>query len=204
VYIPTANRIEDPARIRAFMSEHGFAAVVSQDQGSPWASHLPLLLDESPNGDRLLGHMALANEQWRHFASGSEVLCIFLGPHSYISPSWYRAKIAVPTWNYAAVHAYGIPSVETDPAFVKRVLDETVAKYESVRDAPWKMDFPEETVSAYLKAIVAFSVRVTRIEAKFKLGQNRSEEDRSSMLSALETSSEPESVALARFTRLQG
>jgi transcriptional regulator len=204
VYIPPANRLEDQGRIRSFIHAHGFATVVSQADGSPWASHLPLLLDESPGGDLLRSHMARANEQWRHFASGSEVLCIFLGPHSYISPSWYEAKVAVPTWNYAAVHVYGVPRVETDEAFVRKVLDDTVTKYESKREVPWRMDFPEETVAGYLKAIVAFSVRVTRVEAKFKLGQNRSREDQASMLAALEESADPESNALARFIRLQG
>jgi transcriptional regulator len=204
VYIPAANRLEDPERIRAFIHSHGFATVISQAAGSPWASHLPLLLDESPGGDRLRCHMARANEQWRHFASGEEILCIFHGPHAYISPSWYEAEIAVPTWNYAVVHLYGIPRVETDPAFMRKVLDDTASKYESRMPAPWRMDFPEETVDAYMKAIVAFSVTITRIEAKFKLGQNRSAEDRAGMLAALEGSADSESRALAEFIRLQG
>jgi transcriptional regulator len=203
VYIPAANRVEDPGRIRAFIHSHGFATIISQTAGLPWASHLPLLLDESPEGDRLRCHMARANDQWRHFASGDEVLCIFQGPHAYISPSWYEAEIAVPTWNYAVVHVYGIPQVETDPAFVRKVLDDTVSKYESGMAVPWRMDFPEETVAAYMKAIVAFSVRITRIEPKFKLGQNRSPEDQAGMLSALEKSADPESRALAQFIRHQ-
>jgi transcriptional regulator len=204
VYIPAANRLEDPERVRAFIHAHGFATIVSQAEGSPWASHLPLLLDESPGGDRLRCHMARANEQWRHFASGGEILCIFHGPHAYISPSWYEAKIAVPTWNYAVVHVYGIPQVEADPAFMRKVLDDTVSKYEASMPMPWRMDFPEDAVAAYMKAIVAFSVRITRVEAKFKLGQNRSPEDQAGMLSALEKSDYPESRALAEFIRLQG
>jgi transcriptional regulator len=204
VYIPAANRLEDPERIRAFIRSYGFATLITQAAGSPWASHLPLLLDASSDGDRLRCHMARANEQWRHFASGEEILCIFHGPHAYISPSWYEAKIAVPTWNYAVVHVHGIPQVETDPAFMRKVLDDTVTQYESGMQVPWRMDFPEDTVAAYMKAIVAFSVRITRVEAKFKLGQNRSAEDRAGMLSALEKSAYPESRSLAEFIRLQG
>jgi transcriptional regulator len=204
VYIPAANRVEDPGRIRAFIHAHGFATLVSQGSGAPFGSHLPLLLDEREGGDRLRGHMARANEQWRHFASGQEVLCIFSGPHAYISPSWYEARIAVPTWNYAAVHVYGTPQVETDAGFVRNVLDDTVSKYESRMEFPWKMDFPEDSLAAYLKAIVSFSIQVTRVEAKFKLGQNRSAEDQAGMLSALEKSPDPESRALAAFIRLQG
>jgi transcriptional regulator len=162
-----------------------------------------VLLEESPQGDRLLGHMARANEQWGHLASGAEVLCIFQGPHSYISPSWYVAKLAVPTWNYAAVHVYGTPRIEDDPVLLRRILDETTSTYESGMPAPWRMDFPADTLAAYVKAIVGFSVRVTRIEAKFKLGQNRSQEDQAGMLAGLEKSGDPGSEALAAFIRAQ-
>lgn len=203
MYIPAANRVEDPERIRSFIHAHGFATLVSQAGESPWASHLPLLFDEAPDGDRLRSHMARANEQWRHFASGREVLCIFHGPHAYISPSWYQTKIAVPTWNYAAVHAYGVPRLEDDPAFIRRVLDDTTSKYESRMEVPWKVDFPEEALAAFMKAIVAFSVRITRVEAKFKLGQNRPPEDRAGTLAALEASADSESRELAKFIRLQ-
>jgi transcriptional regulator len=203
MYIPPANRVEDPARARAFIHAHGFATLVSRDGNAPWASHLPVLLEESPQGDRLLGHMARANEQWKHLASGAEVLCIFHGPHSYVSPSWYAAKLAVPTWNYAAVHVYGTPRIEGDAAFLRRILDDTTSKYESRMPVPWKMDFPADTLAAYMKAIVGFSIQVTRIEAKFKLGQNRSKEDQAGMLAGLENSGNDESEALARFIRGQ-
>jgi transcriptional regulator len=195
--------VEDPARIRAFIHAHGFATVISQTAESAWGSHIPMLLDESAGGDRLRSHMARANDQWRHFAPGRELLCIFHGPHAYVSPSWYVAKLAVPTWNYAAVHVYGIAQIETDPAFARGVVDDTTSKYEAQMPMPWRMDFPEATLSAYMKAIVVFSVRVTRIEAKFKLGQNRSPEDQAGMLSALEGSADAESRALADFIKEQ-
>jgi|HubBroStandDraft_1064217.scaffolds.fasta_scaffold49570_3 transcriptional regulator len=204
MYIPAANRVEDPAKVRAFIHAHGFATLVSRAGDSDWASHLPVLLEESAQGERLLGHMARANEQWRHLATGGEVLCIFHGPHAYVSPSWYAAKLAVPTWNYAAVHVYGIPRLEEDGAFLRKILDDTTSKYESKREMPWRMEFPEDTLSAYMRAIVGFSVKVTRIEAKFKLGQNRSPEDQAGMLAGLENSGDPEGAALAKFIRKQG
>jgi transcriptional regulator len=204
MYIPAANRVEDPQRIRAFIRAHGFATIVSMRGESPWASHLPMLLDTIPSGDRLRCHMARANEQWQHFESGAEILCIFPGPHAYVSPSWYEAKVAVPTWNYATVHVYGVPQLETDPAFVRQVLDDTTSKYESSMPLPWTINFTEETYAAYAKAIVTFSVRVTRMEAKFKLGQNRSAADQAGMLSGLEGTGDPDSHALARFIREQG
>src|SRR4249920_938587 len=103
MYIPVPNRIEDPAKIRSFIHDHGFASVITHSGVSPYVSHLPVLLDHAPGGDTLRSHMARANEQWRHFASDAEILCVFHGPHAYVSPSWYASKIAVPTWNYATV-----------------------------------------------------------------------------------------------------
>lgn len=202
MYIPPANRIEDLVKVRAFIEANGFATVITTgEDGVPFASHLPVLLDVTPDGEVLRSHMARSNEQWRHLASGKEVLCIFHGPHAYISPSWYVSKIAVPTWNYAVVHAYGVPTVENDPAFMRAVLDDTTAKYEAGMPAPWTLNLPEPTVAGLMNAVVAFSIRVTRIEAKFKLGQNRSAEDQASMLNALSTAPDSASRELAEFIR---
>ena len=208
MFIPPANVIEDPAQIRAFIHAHGFATVISQGENdAPWASHLPLLLDESADGgsgDSLRGHMARANEQWRHFASNREVLCIFHGPHAYISPSWYvMSPKNVPTWNYAVVHVYGIPQVETDPAFMGQVLSDTTAKYEAHRPNPWQVDLDEPAIAGMMKAVVAFSIRITRLEAKFKLGQNRSAEDQAGLLAGLSNSPDFDSQALAQFIQRQ-
>src|SRR6185312_6375986 len=114
---------------------------------------------------------------WQHWADAPEVLCIFQGPHAYISPSWYMAKVAVPTWNYATVHVTGHARVETDPAVVRRILADTTAKHEAGLPQPWKLELPEDYMERMTKAIVGFSVEITRMEAKFKLGQNRSAED---------------------------
>jgi transcriptional regulator len=204
MYIPPANRVEDLATIRAFMHSHGFATIVAHADGPMQASHVPVLLDESPSGDTLRGHMARANEQWRLFSPDREVLCIFPGPHSYISPSWYEAKVAVPTWNYATVHAYGRPRIETDPAFLVKVLNDTTSKYESKMEVPWEMAvLPEEYVSSMMKAVVAFSIEITRVEGKFKFGQNRSAADQGGMMAALDGSPDPESRMLAEFIRGQ-
>lgn len=203
MYIPAANRIQDQEKIRAFIHTHGFASVITHNGTSPWVSHLPVLLDHAPSGDTLRSHMARANEQWRHFASGQEVLCVFHGPHAYVSPSWYVSKIAVPTWNYATVHVYGKARVEDDASFARKVLDDTTSKYESKMNNPWKMSLPEETISSLMNAIVAFSIQIVRVEAKFKLGQNRPTEDQDSMLAFLEKSADPASRSLASFTKAQ-
>jgi transcriptional regulator len=203
MYIPAPNRISDPARINEFIHAYGFATLVTNGKDGPWASHLPFVLDEAEGGGRLRCHMARANEQWHHFDSHPEVLCIFLGPHAYVSPSWYSAKIAVPTWNYAAVHVYGRARVEDD-AFLRKTVVDTTAKYESAMPTPWKMPIPEEYIVSMMKAIVGFSIQITKVEAKFKLSQNRSREDQLGVLAGLEKSGALESLSLARFTRVQG
>lgn len=204
MYIPQSNRIEDPQKAHDLMEAHGFATLVTQKDGIPWASHLPVLLDRTGSGEvRLRSHMARANEQWTHFESGQEVLCIFHGPHAYISPSWYAAEVAVPTWNYATVHVYGHPTIEECGEALLKIVEDTAAKYESRMPEPWAMNAPEATVKSLLRAIVGFTISITRMETKFKLGQNRSQEDRDGMLKALEDSPEEEARALAKFIRKQ-
>jgi len=204
MYIPSFNRVEDPRTIRAFLHAHGFATLVTQEDGRMQASHLPVLLDESQQGDSLRGHMARANGQWKSLDGVREVLCIFHGPHAYISPSWYEAKVAVPTWNYAAAHVYGVARVETDAAFMLKMLRDTTSKYESGMPSPWGMDLPKDYMESMMRAVVAFSIRITRIEAKFKFGQNRSPEDQAGVLRGLEGSGDPESRRLAGMIRRQG
>jgi transcriptional regulator len=204
VYLPAFNRIEDRAAIRAFLHAYNFATVITHPPGGEaWASHLPLLLIEEEAGDRLVGHMARANEQWRHWAAAPEVLCLFHGPHAYISPRWYQAKVAVPTWNYATVHVHGRARIETDPRFLRKVVEDTTAKHESHLPHPLQLDLPEDYMTKMLQAVVGFSIEITRTEAKFKLGQNRSAADRASMLAALESSAHAGSRELADFIKSQ-
>jgi transcriptional regulator len=202
MYIPAPNRVSDPATINGFIHSHGFATLVTTGTAGPWASHLPFVFDEGEGGGVLRCHMARANEQWRHFESNPEVLCIFLGPHAYISPTWYAAKVAVPTWNYAAVHVYGTAKLEDD-AFLLKTIGDTTVKYESKMPVPWKMDLPKDYLAGMMRAIVGFSIRITKVEAKYKLGQGRSEEDQRGVLAGLEGTGMPESMAMARFTREQ-
>lgn len=167
MYIPDSNRVDNQ---RAFdlIDAYGFATVITTKDGVPWASHLPVLLDRDGAGSGILrSHMARANEQWLHFSPNQEVLCVFQGPHSYISPSWYVSKVAVPTWNYATVHVYGIPSLEPDRDGLRKILDDTTYKYEKGFQSPWVMDLSESTTESLMAAIVGFQISITRIEAKF-------------------------------------
>src|ERR1700749_1163917 len=132
MYIPPAFRLEDKARLAAFLRAHSFATFITQDGAAPFASHLPMLYrpDLGEHGT-LIAHLARANPQWQHFAEDREALVIFHGPHGYISPSWYETSPAVPTWNYAVVHAYGIPWIFEDHDRIAALLRETISLYES-------------------------------------------------------------------------
>ena len=200
MYIPPAFRVEDASKLAAFMQRHSFATLITHDGAAPFASHLPMLFrpDAGRHGT-LVSHMARANPQWEHFASGGEVLAIFHGPHSYISPSWYQTELAVPTWNYAAVHAYGIPTVFSEHERVVSLLRETVSAYEASFEPPWPGDLPEDFRDKLMHGIVAFEIPVTRIEGKFKLGQNRPAADTQGVFDALSRSDDAASLALARM-----
>ena len=205
MYIPAQDRVTDAAKINAFIQANGFATLISHGDKGSWASHLPFVFDEPQNGEGgvLRTHMARANEQWLQVKANPEVICIFLGPHSYISPSWYAAKIAVPTWNYTAVHVYGTAKIEDD-RFLRRTVEDTTRKYEAKMPSPWLMPIPKDYIANMMKAIVGVSIRITRVEAKFKLGARRSAEDQLGVLAGLERSGGSDGAALARFIRAQG
>lgn len=200
MYIPPLNRVEDRQSINAFIHGHGFATLITSAGRKIAASHLPVLFDEDTNV--LRSHMARANEQWKELASGDEVLCIFHGPHAYISPSWYEQQHTVPTWNYAVVHVYGKPALVGEGELKQIVLD-TTAKYESAMPTPWTIPLSEKEIGGMLKAVVGFKIDIVRVEAKFKLGQNRSAEDQEKMLRHLQAAAADESRALGRFIQSQ-
>jgi len=192
--------VEDAGKLAVFIKSHSFATLITHDGSAPFASHLPILFrpESGPHGT-LVSHMARANPQWRHFASGTEALVVFHGPHSYISPSWYETSPAVPTWNYAVVHAYGVPTVFSEHERVISLLRETVAAHEASLEHPWPGDLPDDFRDKLIQGIVAFEIPVTRMEGKFKLGQNRSAADIRGVFEALTCSGGSDGLALARM-----
>ena len=190
----------DRAAIARLVHDHPFATLVTPASPEPWVSHVPLLLVAGcePHG-MLIGHVARANPHWRH-ASGAESIAIFQGPHAYVSPSWYGAPAqAVPTWNFTAVHAHGTLEVLDSPVEARGVLDALVQRFEGGRAAPWSFAMPEKQRDALVGAIVAFRLRIKRLEAKFKLSQNRSREDRGRVIAALKEENHPEATATAQW-----
>ena len=192
MYLPKSFQIEDLAELHGFMRAYNFASLVTQHQGAPFASHLPFLLDagRGPRGT-LLAHMARANPQWRDFDATSESLVIFQGPHAYISPSWYETHPSVPTWNYAVVHAYGVPRIVEDHATLHHMLEVLVDTHEAAFARPWRMDLPHDYLDKMMRAVVGFEIEITRLEGKLKLSQNRSEHDQHHVAEALGQSEHP-------------
>ena len=205
MYIPPSFRIEDTAKLTTFMNAYSFATLVTSDSGVPFATHLPVRpFCEDDACTMLVSHMARANPQWRHFSRDEEVLAIFTGPHAYISPSWYTSEKAVPTWNYAAVHVYGRPVIMDDHERVVFLLAETVDFYERAFDRPWPNILPAAFRDQLIHDIVAFEIQVTRIEGKFKIGQNRSQDDTAGVYNGLSGSPDGNSRALAELMVSEG
>ena len=185
MYVPESFAETDRARLWAFLRKHDFATLITAVGTTPFATHLPILLDERGEQGTLLGHMARANPQWRAFDGTSEALVIFQGPHAYVSPTWYATHPSVPTWNYTAVHAYGTPRLLDDEAAVRDVLRRTTSLYEA--DGQWSLDgLPDAYMRGMMCGIVAFEIPIARLEGKFKLSQNRDAEDRGRVADALD------------------
>jgi transcriptional regulator len=171
--------------------------LVSVADGEPFASHVPFLLDRTSGPDgALVGHLALANPQWRH-AEGQNVLAVFSGPHAYISPTWYEAQEAVPTWNYVAVHVYGKLLLVRDEVALERILQDFVAYYESSLPRPWQFDSGSDYSRKMMKAVAGFRIEISRIEGKWKLNQNRPQEQREKVALMLQTIGDEDSTAIA-------
>lgn len=198
MYIPAHFAATDAATLHDIIRQFSFATLVTAADGAPVATHLPFLLDPDQGGHGvLLGHMARANTQWHAFDGRTEALVVFLGEHGYISPAWYTDHPSVPTWNYAAVHAYGRPRVIEDADRIRQLLERLVVRHESGRDEPWSMELPTDYMEGMVKGIVAFEIPMDRLEGKLKMSQNRSSADQQQVMQALATSSDRNQRALA-------
>lgn len=203
MYVPKHFEERERGRLEQFMRANDFALLVSTVDGSPFATHVPVLLDTS-RGERgfILGHMARGNPQWRTFASQPEVLVVFNGPHCYVSPTWYVTSPNVPTWNYAAVHVYGRATVVEDPIETRDILDRLVVAYEGSGPGAWSMaGLPEDYVRRMVRGVSAFSIEIDRIEGKYKLSQNRVVDDRRAVLQRLVDSADPREAAVGMLMR---
>ncbi len=199
MYIPESFRLDDPDAVAAFVERHDFATLVSQGPQGLLVSHLPVLVRATPAGAVLVGHLARANPHWRAMDGAREAVAIFHGPHGYVSPTWYATAPAVPTWNYAVVHAHGRPQARDEPELVRGVVAELTERYECDRRPRWDpTTVPADFHDGLLRAIVAIEMPVLRWEAKLKLSQNRPAEDRQRVIEALEREGAADLAALMR------
>lgn len=165
MYIPDKFQVTDTGEVFAFLGVNAFGQLVSQHEGRPMVSHLPFLIADDRKS--LQCHVARQNPQWREI-EGQQALATFLGPHDYISPSWYRGA-GVPTWNYQAVHVYGRCRVFHDTGELAALVGALSDIYESGFETPWQPRYPE----SMLKAIVGIELEIDDIQCKYKLSQNR-------------------------------
>jgi transcriptional regulator len=195
VYLPPAFAETRDDVLIAHIERHEFGLLVSQgarqaDNAAPAeliASQIPFLVARRGGNVVLQGHIARANPQAADLDRGGEALAIFPGPHAYISPGWYEAGPAVPTWNYASVHAYGAARVIDDRDWLRAMLDRLSTRHEAREAAAWRMrDLPQAYLESMLRGIVGIEIAVSRLEGKFKLSQNRPAADRPRIIAALE------------------
>jgi transcriptional regulator len=199
MYSPPYNRIEKRAEVVEFMRASAFPILITGAGGVLHASHLPVLIFEKVDQIVIDMHMAKNNPQWNEFFD-DEALVVFSGPHAYVSPRWYEEEERVPTWNYAAVHAYGVPEIISDKEakhasqrrLVERLDPQWLPKFDSLR---------QEYVDMMLDGIVNFSIPVSRLETRWKLSQNRSRREQELIAAALDKSADSTERALAALTR---
>ena len=202
MYVPSHFRVDDPDELRRFMRAHPFATLVTTGpDGAPFATHLPLLVEESGDeaggGLYLRSHLARANPHWNHFLSTeAETLAIFHGPHALVHSNWYASAPNVPTWNYAVVHAYGRARVIEDAETTRGIAYRLVAQH-----TPDMRPIPSEYEARLLAAVVTFEIRVARLEGKAKLSQNKTPADRENVVRELVTSADESDRQTAALMR---
>lgn len=195
MYIPHYYQNENIAEVKAFIKANSFGILIDQVDGKPWGTHIPLELETSTGGEAILvSHLAKANPQAKALADGKEVLCIFNGPHHYISSSWYKEE-EVPTWNYIAVHVYGKLKVLTEEETMAS-MHRLVSKYEQMAKKPIDLNKFSSKTLRQVKGTVGFEIKITDIQAAYKMSQTRSE-DHATIISALEELNTAESKAVA-------
>jgi transcriptional regulator len=200
VYLPSWFAAHDNEAIARLVRDYPFATLITATNAEPQISHLPLLhrADPAPHG-ALIGHVARANPHWKLMA-GRPSVAVFQGPHAYVSPSWYmEPAVMVPTWNYAVVHIHGSIELVEDRDATLATVKELTARFESGRPAPWHLQLEGARLDAMVGAIVAFRMTIARVDAKFKLSQNRGAADRDRVIAGLLEDGYPEAAATAEW-----
>jgi len=201
MYIPRANKEDRIPVLHKLMEEQPFASLITVGSSGLFASHIPMVLEQNGAMGRLKGHLSRANTQWRDYTPSVQALAIFSGPQHYITPTWYPEKQetgkVVPTWNYVVVHAYGHLKLIEDRDWLMAHLQSLVNIHEADSPVPWTVgDAPADYIASQVKGIVGLEMAIERIEGKWKVSQNRSEQDRRGVAKGLAELNTTESLAM--------
>ena len=202
MYNPESFKVSDLPTLHANMERWNFATLITPEpEGELQVTHLPLLLKrDSGRLGTLAGHVAKANPHWKAFSPCRESLAIFHGPHAYVSPSWYHNEVAVPTWNYVAVHAFGTPCILEDAERIERHLRQLIRHHEGTGPDSWRPDkLPREIFESLMKAVVCFEIPIAQIEGKAKLSQNRPHRDVPGVIKGLQATDRTDNHELAEM-----
>jgi transcriptional regulator len=198
VYIPEHFRNEDRATALAFMRANPFVILVSNTEEGPFATHVPVVVRESADQLTIRGHVAKANPHWQYLQNDPACLMIFHGPHAYISPSNYDTREVVPTWNYGAVHIYGNATTYDEPDHLLNMLHDHIPTFDATYEQQWDT-LSEAYRQRMLSHIVGFELAVTKLEAKFKLSQNRTRNEQQHVIDSLSGASDTAVSGTARL-----
>ena len=189
MYIPKLYKQENLSEIKSFIEAHGFASLISRVEGKPWATHIPLVWEEKGGQSVLTGHISRGNTQWKAFDDHELVMAIFMGPHAYVSSSWYDHE-NVPTWNYMAVHVYGNVRI-TEGEELLASLKKLTNKYEQHSQKPVSVEgMSEKFLRNELRGLVGIEITITDIQAVNKLSQNRDAHNKQNIITELEKTSD--------------
>ena len=207
---PSHYKVEDREQLDAGIRQHPLATLVTAGEGGLIANPVPFVLHADEGGNGVLrAHLARPNAQWKAIAAGAETLVIFTGVERYVTPAWYATKQehgkVVPTWNYVTVQVRGPARAIEDPAWLQAQLDSLTRQQEASRAEPWSVaDAPAPFIAAQARGIVGIEVQIASILGKFKLSQNRREDDKLGVLNGLRADPESESQAMAALVKQHG
>ena len=200
MYIHPKNKEEDENEIFNFIQAHPFATLVGTVNNQPWAVHIPLLL--SDDRKMLIGHIAKANPIWKNFETQTSALVIFMGAHAYVSSSWYDHE-NVSTWNYQAVHVYGRIQLQSEESFRKALANLTTHFEKGMKHPRLMENMSDKFIQQEMRAAIGFQLSIDKIEASYKLSQNRDDKNHHNIVTELENLPDENANAIAKAMRSQ-
>jgi transcriptional regulator len=204
MYVPKIFEQTDPEYLIRIIKDYPFATLVTHSSSGLEANHIPFSLNKTDNQDILQGHVSKANPLWKNLNDQSEVLVIFQGPNSYISPNYYPTKketgMVVPTWNYVTVHVKGVMSYIHDADWKLKMINKLTNQHEASQTVPWTVaDAPEAFTKKMLSAIVGIEIKVSSMLGKWKVSQNQVENNKLGVMAGLSQASELDSHRMAEL-----